>query len=211
MTTTAQSIIKQAQELLQDTTGVRWSAVNLVAHLNDGQRALVELRPEMFAATVPIALVAGAKQTIPSTVAKLLEIPRNTSGAAIFPVERAQLDAVEPTWYTKTGVTTIKHTTHDLREPHVFYVYPPAALGASVDAVGAVWPADVATPAGPLATNVSGNIDCKDDFKNALLHFVVSRALMADAEDGNAALAASHAELFSAHAGGSAPAIANKD
>lgn len=202
MTTTAQAIIKQAQELLQDTAGTRWPAADLVAHLNDGQRALVEMRPEMFSAIVPIALVAGAKQTVPATCAKLLEIPRNTSGAVIRPVERAQLDAVEPTWYTKTGATTIKHTTHDPREPHAFYCYPPAALGASVDAVCAVWPADVATPSGAAYGSVTGNINCKDDFKNALLHFVVSRAYLVDAEfGGNPELAASHAQLFTAHAG----------
>lgn len=212
MAVAAQSIIKQAQELLQDAAGTRWSAADLVAHLNDGQRALVEARPEMFAATVAIALVAGPKQTLPATAAKLLEIPRNTNGAAIRPVERAQLDAVEPSWYTKTGVTTIKHSTHDVREPHVFYVYPPAAVGASVDAVCAVWPADVATPAGATYTSVTGNINCKDDFKNALLHFVVSRAYMVDAEfGGNAQLATSHAQLFTAYAGGTGPAIATKD
>lgn len=212
MTITAQSIIKQAQELLQDP-GIRWPAVDLVVHLNDGQRALVEARPEMFAATVPIVLVAGAKQSIPSTAAKLLEIPRNTNGAGIRPVERSHLDAVEPSWYTKTGVTTIKHTMHDTREPHVFYVYPPAAAsGASVDAVCAIWPADVAVASGAAYSTVTGNINCKDDFKNALLHFVVSRAYMADAEsEGNAALAASHAQLFSAYAAGeTGPAIASK-
>lgn len=213
MTVAAQAIIKQAQELLQDPAGTRWSAIDLVAHLNDGQRALVEIRPEMFAATVAIALVAGAKQTIPATAAKLMEIPRNTNGAAIRPVERVHLDSVEPTWYTKTGVTAIKHTTHDVREPHVFYVYPPAAAsGASVDAVCVVWPADVATPSGAAYTTVTGNINCKDDFKNALLHFVVSRAYMVDAEfGGNAQLAASHAQLFTAHAGGTGPAVASNE
>lgn len=213
MAVTAQSIIKQAQELLQDTAGTRWPASDLVAHLNDGQRALVEIRPEMFAATVAVTLVAGPRQTLPSTAAKLLEIPRNTNGAAIRPVERVQLDAVEPNWYTKTGVTAVKHTTHDPREPHVFYVYPPAAAsGASVDAVCATWPADVAAPSGPTYTGVSGNVNCKDDFKNALLHFVVSRAYMVDAEfGGNAQLASSHAQLFTAHAGGTGPAIAGKE
>ena len=212
MTVTAQSIIRQAQELLQDKDGIRWPATDLVVHLNDGQRALVEMRPEMFAVTVPIALVAGPKQTLPATVAKLLEISRNTNGAAIRPVERMLLDAMEPNWYTKTGVTAIKHSTHDVREPHVFYVYPPAAIGASVDAVCVVWPAEVETPTGPLSSQVSGNINCKDDLKNALLHFVVSRAYLVDAEfGGNPELAASHAQLFARFAGGATPPLAGKE
>ena len=152
MTTTAQSIITQAHELLQDPDGTRWKATELVQHLNDGQRALVELRPEMFAVTVATALIAGPKQTVPAACAELLEIPRNTSGNAIRPVERAQLDAIEPNWYTKTGTTAIKHTMVDAREPNVFYVYPPAAVGASVDLV---YPClgGVCSPSGPDCVN----------------------------------------------------------
>ena len=212
MTTTAQSIIKQAHELLQDPDGTRWPATELVAHLNDGQRALAELRPEMFAVTAAAALVAGPKQTTPSACAKLLEIPRNTSGAAIRPVERSQLDAIEPSWYTSTGVTTIKHTMVDAREPFVYYVYPPAASsGASVDLVYAAWPTDVSAPGGITAATVSGNIGVSDEFKNALLHFVVGRAFMKDADfGGNAALSASHLQLFTSFAGATEPPAADK-
>ena len=212
MTTTAQSIIAQAQELLQDPTGVRWPATELVAHLNDGQRALCELRPEEFAVTAAYPLVAGPKQTTPANCAKLLEVSRNTNGAAIRPVERRQLDAIEPSWYTKAGATTIKHTTQDAREPNVFYVYPPASVGASVDLVYAAYPADVATPTGPLAANVAGNLNCPDAYKNALLHWVIARAYMKDAEfGGNATLSASHMQLFSAGAGAPEPAVADKE
>lgn len=212
MTTTAQSIIKQAHELLQDPEGTRWKATELVAHLNDGQRALVELRPEMFAVTAATALVAGPRQTTPAACAGLMEIPRNTNGAAIRPVERAQLDAIEPSWYTNTGVTAIKHTMVDAREPDVYYVYPPAAVGASVDLVYAAWPADVATPSGVTAATVTGNANVDDSLKIALLHFVVARAYMVDAEfGGNATLAATHLQLFSASAGGTKPPVAAKE
>lgn len=212
MTTTAQSIIKQAHELLQDPDGIRWPATELVAHLNDGQRALVELRPEMFAVTVATALVAGPKQTTPAACAELLEIPRNTSGPAIRPVERAQLDAIEPDWYSLTGVTVIKHTMVDAREPNVFYVYPPAAVGANVSLVYAAWPADVTAPSGVIASTVSGNVNVDDLFKTALLHWVLSRAHMKDAEfGGNATLAATHLQLFAAAAGAPGPAVAAKE
>lgn len=212
MTTSAQSIIKQAHELLQDPEGTRWKATELVAHLNDGQRALVELRPEMFAVTVATALIAGPKQTVPAACAELLEIPRNTSGNAIRPVDRAQLDAIEPNWYVKNGVMAIKHTMVDAREPNVYYVYPPASVGASVDLVYAAWPAEVPAPSGVTAATVTGNIGVDDSFKNALLHFVLSRSFMKDAEfGGNATLAASHYQLFTSAAGATEPAVASKD
>lgn len=212
MTISAKSIITQAQEILQDPAGIRWPATELVAHLNDGQRALVDLRPDEFAVTAAQALVAGPKQSTPADCAQLLEVPRNTGGAAIRPVERGQLDAIEPSWYTKTGVTTIKHTTQDSREPNVFYVYPPAALGASVDLVYAAYPVDVAAPGGAAASTVTGNINCDDGFKNALLHFCLARAYMKDAEfGGNATLSAAHMQLFSAGAGATTPAVADKE
>lgn len=212
MTITAQSLIAQAQELLQDLTGTRWSATELVAHLNDGQRALVDLRPEEFAITAPLALVVGPKQTVPTACAKLLEIPRNTNGAVIRPVERKQLDAIEPSWYTKPGAVTIQHTTVDAREPSRFYVYPPAALGASVDLVYAAYPTDIAAATGPLAANVTGNLQCPDAYKNALLHWVLARAFMKDAEfGGNAAMSAGHLQLFSAGAGSPEPTVADKE
>lgn len=212
MTITAQSIIKQAHELLQDPDGTRWPAAELVSHLNDGQRALVELRPEKFAVTAAFALVSGPKQTTPAACSRLLEIPRNTNGASLRPVERHQLDAIEPNWYTKPGVTALKHTMVDAREPNVFYVYPPASVGASVDLVYAAWPADIPAPGGATAATVTGNVSVSDEFKNALLHFCVARAYWKDAEfGGNSALAASNYQLFTANAGATEPPTAAKD
>ena len=43
--TSTQSIITQAQAILQDT-GVRWPVSELVQYLNDGQREAASLRPD---------------------------------------------------------------------------------------------------------------------------------------------------------------------
>jgi hypothetical protein len=210
MTTTAQSIIKDAQVHLQDEAGVRWPATELVAALNDGQRELVTLRPDMFTVTAALALVAGPKQSTPVNCAELLSVPRNTSGPAIRAVERRLLDDVDPAWHTKTGVTTIQHVARESFEPNHFYVYPPAAAtGASVDLIYAAWPADVATPAGAAFSTVAGNINTDDQFKNALLHFVLFRSYSKDAEfGGNAATAGAHYALFKTGSGAAVPAAA---
>lgn len=196
MTTTAQSIIKTAQQLLQDESGIRWPASELIESLNAGQRDIATLRPDMMAVTAELALVAGPKQTVPAGCSKLIEVPRNTLGAAVRQVDRNLLDAVEPNWYAKPGTKAIKHFTHDPREPAVFYVYPPAALGASVDIVYAAMPVDVPAPTGPTFAGVTGNVSVPDVFANALLHFVMFRALAKDAEVGNAAMSAAHYQLF---------------
>ncbi len=68
-----------------------------------------------------------------------------------------------------------------------------------------VMPTDVATPSGAAYTTVTGSLTGKDTIKNPLLHFVVSRALMKDAEfGGNAAMSASHYQLFMSLVSGSA-------
>lgn len=52
-------------------------------------------------------------------------------------------------------------------------------------------------PGGAAYTTVTGTLIGKDAIKNPLLHFVLFRAFMKDAEfGGNAALSASHYQLF---------------
>ena len=189
MTTSVQSIITKVQELLQDKLGIRWPVAHLVAHINDGQREIATLRPDLFVVTVSIS-ITGVKHTIPGAAVNPIEIVRNTNGAAIRQTDRNMLDAVEPGWYSKTPSKVIKHFCYDSREPDVFYTYPPAAAGASVDAVYSTLPADA---------TLDGNINCKDTCATPLMHFCLFRAYMKDAEfGGNAALSASHYQLFKA-------------
>lgn len=197
MTITAQSIVQEAQELLQDVAGVRWPAAELVNHLNDGQRELATLRPDWYATNAPLVLVAGAKQTLPAACISFMDLVRNTNGQAIIQVEQRMLDAFNPSWYTGTSSGTIQHFTYDPRNRDTLFVYPPAIAGTSVDAVYSVMPADIPAPGGSAYTTVTGTLTGKDSIKNPLLHFVLFRAFAKDAEfGGNAAMSASHYQLF---------------
>jgi len=192
--TSTQSIITQAQAILQDT-GVRWPVSELVQYLNDGQREAASLRPDQFTKSTSLTL-NGFKHTLPAECSKFIEMPRNAAGQAIRQVDRNMLDAVEPSWYTKTGQTVVKHFCHDPRDPMVFWTYPPA-LGSTVDVTYAVLPAD---------TTISGNLNVPDIFANAVLHFVLFRAFAKDAEyANNAALSAAHLQLFKAGLAEEAP------
>lgn len=205
MTITAQSIIQEAQEILQDIAGVRWAATELVAHLNDGQRELATLRPDWYATNAALVLALGAKQALPVACVNFMDITRNTNGPAITQVEQRMLDAIDRSWYTKTPVAVIKHFTYDPRNRDVLFVYPPAIAGTSVDAVYSVMPADIPAPGGAPYTTVNGTLTGKDSIKNPLLHFVLFRAFAKDAEfGGNATMSASHYQLFVSLVGGSA-------
>ena len=126
MALTASSIIRRAVETIQDTTSVRWPVSELVRYLNDGQREVVLYRPDAMVTNASITLVAGAKQTLPSTGSKLIDIIRNTSGVkrSVRLTDRHILDSQTPSWYNLTGVTEILHYMYDPRDPKLFYVYP---------------------------------------------------------------------------------------
>ena len=200
MATTAQSIILRVVETLKDTDAVRWTALELVRYLNDGQRAIVEVRPDATATTTSVSLVAGSRQSVPATASRLIQVVRNTSGSkrVIRSTSRLLLDSQMPDWHSHTGSTEIVHSFHDMREPKVFYVYPPAAVGASVELTYSLYPTDVAEPAeGAAVSAVTGVIDLPDHFANALADYVLYRAFSKDAEENAVAgRAAQHSGAF---------------
>jgi hypothetical protein len=203
MALTAQSLIQRAVITLQDTTSIRWPANELVRYLNDGQREIALLRPDALVANATVALTAGAKQALPSAASKLIDVIKNTGGnkRAVRMTTRTILDSQIPSWYNQTGVTEILHYVYDVRDPKVFYVYPPAASsGASVDLVYSAYPTDIAEPAdGALYSAVSGNISVPDIYGNTLVDYVLYRAYTKDAEfSSNATRAQAHYGAFSA-------------
>ena len=201
MAFSAQNVLKRVVITLQDANAVRWPTAELVRYLNDGQRDIALVRPDATSTTATLALAGGARQTLPSTGAKLLEIIRNTGGTkrAIRLTSRVILDAQVPDWYNKPGVTDIRHYTYDPREPRIFYVYPPAASSnASVELIYSAYPTDITEPSGSaLYTDVSGNISVADIYVNALVNYILYRAYSKDSENAmNAQLAASFYQLY---------------
>ena len=185
----ASIILDQVTDILQDKTNIRWTEAELIRSLNDGQRAIVLLRPDSSAQNAAIQLVAGSKQSIPSTGLRLLDIVRNmgTNGAiagrAVRIVQREVLDAQIPDWHTQTG-TVVKHYMLDNRDPRRFYVYPAVPANASVflELVYSSNPRDVASSTDMVSVD--------DIYAPALVNYVVFRAYSKDAEytaDGSAA------------------------
>jgi hypothetical protein len=203
MALTAQSIIRRAVETLQDSTSIRWPINELVRYLNDGQREVVLYRPDAMVTGATVTCIAGTRQSLPTNGAKLIEVVRNAASTsakkAIRMVNREILDAQTPNWHNLTGSVDILHFMYDVRDPRVFYVYPPATTAAQVDIVYSAYPTDITEPAdGALYTAVSGNISLPDIYGNVVLDYVLYRAFTKDAEyAGNAARATAHYQAFS--------------
>jgi hypothetical protein len=203
MTIAAQSIIRRVVETMQDNTSVRWPVAELVRYLNDGQREVVLYRPDSMVTNATVALVAGAKQAVPTNGSKLIDVIRNTAGTkrSVRMTVRNILDTQSPNWYNLTGVTEILHYMYDARDPKVFYVYPPAAsTGASVEIVYSAYPTDIAEPAdGAVYSAVTGNISLPDIYGNVLADYILYRAYTKDSEyAGNAQRAQAHYAAFQA-------------
>lgn len=203
MPISAQSIIRRVVETMQDNTSVRWPVAELVRYLNDGQREVVLYRPDSMVTNATVALVAGAKQAIPTNGSKLIDVIRNTGGTkrSVRMTVRNILDTQSPNWYNLTGLTEILHYMYDPRDPKVFYVYPPAAAsGASVEIVYSAYPTDITEPAdGAVYSAVTGNISLPDIYGNVLADYILYRAYTKDSEyAGNAQRAQAHYGAFQA-------------
>jgi len=144
MAVSVNSVIDRVQQVLQDTTGVRWPVTDeLVLWINDAQREIALLKPDASAVNTTINLVAGTKQSIPADGNRLLKVVRNMSnlgagligGRAVRLVDVAVLDTQTPDWHDPnvSGAaahgSVVEHYVYDESNPRNFYVYP----GATVD------------------------------------------------------------------------------
>jgi len=202
-TLTGANLITRVQDTLQDTTSVRWSEAELLRYINDGQREVVNLRPDASALTANVQLSTGTLQTIPTSGLRLLKITRNmsgtsgsaTGGRAIRIVDFDILNTQEPDWNdpTVTGDAThgtvVKHYAFDQDDPRKYYVYPGVAGSAYVEIVYSKSPDDF--------SSTSSTLDIDDIFANAIVDFVLYKAYLKDAEyAGNAVRSNQHYALF---------------
>lgn len=207
-TLTGANLISRIQDILQDTTSIRWPEAELLRYINDAQREVVNLRPESAADHSNVQLVAGTEQTIPDVALRLIKVVRNMSAAggsatgkrAIRLVDVDILNTQEPDWHdpTVTGDaahgTVPKHYIFDEDDPRKYYVYPGVSGNAYVEIVTARSPTDLSA--------TSSTIYIDDIFANALIDYTLFRCYMKDAEfAGNSQRAGTHFGLFSSSLG----------
>jgi hypothetical protein len=174
MSITAQATINKASIVLVDVTKTRWADTELLGWLNDGRREISVIRPDIYYAVDGQVLVAGAKQTLPATAVRLIDVPRNVEGPAITPVERGYLDQQNPAWYQKAKSKTIRHFMSDERSPMTYWVYPPAAVGAEVELV---------IQEAVIDYSLSSTLSVFEEmYSAALIDYILYRAYSKDAE-----------------------------
>lgn len=189
MALTAANILSRATMIIQDLTNVRWPEAELLNWLNDARRELAVVRPDIYSTMATKSLDAGAKQTLPADGLRLMDVPRNTSGPAITITQRGFLDQQNASWHQTSSSATIKHFMIDDRNPSVFWVYPPASGGASVELIYQKAPTDYGT--GDTLTSY------ETLYGGAMVDYICYRAFSKDSEyAGNAQRALAHYQQF---------------
>lgn len=186
----AGDVITRAQLVLNDNDPpyVRWKQPEMFGWLNDAACEVVIRRPAARAVTGIINLVAGAKQAIPAGGLELLDVVRNISGRSIRRTDRQLLDDSAPDWHSMKQSSTVRQFTFDERTPTVFYVYPPAKVGAQIEALYSAAP--------PAVAKEDDELDLDRAYIGPLVSYILYRALAKDSEYANGALAAAHFQAF---------------
>ncbi len=189
MAVKAKDVIDSATKDLQDAGNTRWTRTDQLLWLNDGQREAVIYRPDASTSVLDYTLAAGWLQTIPATAIRLIEVKANTAGRACTLTKREALDSIRPNWRNDPPADTIKAWVFDERDGRHFEVWPPATTAASLKVVVSVPPTDCA--------DENANISLDDQFKGALVSYVLHRAFRRDgADESNARQADMYYQMF---------------
>lgn len=202
------SILARAQDELNDIDGERWDPSRLVDFINEGQRAIVEVKPTAFVLAQSVQLQPGTAQALPASGIQLIDIPRNmgtdgaTPGRVVRRADRRVLDARAPMWHQAEADAEVRHFMFDGDTPRRYYVYPPqpaTACGYVEMVMGAM----------PPTIGQNDAISLDDVYDPALLDYVLYRAFSKDTEfaaDQNRSSA--HYQAFAAAIGAKAKAEA---
>lgn len=211
----ARDVLNDAAVTLLDVDSVRWTAAELFGYLNDGLKAVAAAKPNAYTQTVTLILVAGTLQTLPPEYRSISRVTRNmilghtdpggpTGGAAIRSLSSTeQLDALIPDWQSNTSMQgkTVQHVIYDLADPGRFYVAPANDGTGKIEAVVLANPPvmtiSLTNNQAKFTNNYTVEIPLGDEYKNALLDYVLARAYSKDSAIPAAAEKASaHAKLF---------------
>ena len=181
--TTVSVIVNNAKLVMQEITaaGTRWTNEELIGWLNEFYQAAVQLRPDAFSVNESLDLIAGTKQSIPASGLRLLDVIRNDAGMAILTTTRRALDSTRRTWHSDPESTFIEQFVYDELDPTRFYVYPPAAVGATVEVLYSAVPTPHDASQG-LAVAGLEPFKLNDAYAPVATDYILYRAYSKDAE-----------------------------
>lgn len=148
-----QDIVQRIQAMLRDANQDSWPEDVIRLAIYEAEKVIVNFRPDAAPIDAVYTCVAGIKQTIAALTPppnRLLSIKYNrvgdVDGRSVRRVALGDIDAIRPEWRSQPAATVIREFMHDEREPMVFYVSPPAAVGAKLQISYSAIPAKYPEP-----------------------------------------------------------------
>lgn len=175
--------------LFDPAPGAGWADDELLAYLNEGIRATVAAKPDVYPVSGAIPLVAGVVQALPTGGVLLIDITHNIdTGRTVSVVDLALLQEASRFWPAATQQPEVENFAIDPRTPRKFLVSPPN------DGAGQVHGTYGGTPAALTAT--SDTFPLLDVYQPALVDFVISRAYAKNSKRQDLAKAAAYRQQW---------------
>lgn len=185
----ASDVIAGARKLLVDSTGVRWTNLDLLGWVDEAQLQVVAVRPDANSKRADLTLVGGIEQSIPGDGTRLLSVLHNVGGRVITLVSRNELSSVDVNWPASPARGAQRHYMFDPDTPKVFEVWPPAIAGSKARISYAVIPAKV--------TALTDDLTLDGIYLPSLTDWVCYRAYETDSDDpSDVSRAANHLAAF---------------
>lgn len=206
MSISGASILNAVAVKLFDPDFVRWSVFELFQDMNDGQREIVYYKPDANTVNEAITLTDDSiKQTI-AGCQYLFDVIENVgSGRLISLMDKQLLSTAAPTWHSTTvnEAVGVKYYSYDEKDKANFYVYPKPVKTTDDMQVNVLYsklPDDVAyTSTADISmtiSQVSGDIQISEEYKNALVDYILFRAFSKDSPHSSSARAQLHYQSF---------------
>jgi len=175
MATKVRSLLNRAAALLNDEEFVRWKEAELLEWLNDGQKAVARgPATDAYVLRDDITCVAGTVQDLPGDTVRLIDVVKAVAtGSAILQADYALVDILAGQWRAAAAAEA-QNFFYDERNPKQVELYPPQIGGELIEILYNAMPANAL---------VNGSIAIDDAYADALIDYMVYRALSKDTED----------------------------
>lgn len=178
-------VSRQLNDQRKNKQFTRWTRLDLLEYLNQALKEIATYRPEAFARTIDLPLVAGRTQQVPEGTT-LRGFGSDSKGNTAHSTDDALLKAFgayiacPPKVEMENGsvVYAVKSFAVDSIDPKVFYVSPPVPIGITVVVKAQI---DGKAPEYTVA-DWGVAVEIQDKFYNNLIDFMKARAYQLDSE-----------------------------
>jgi len=187
----AVDLINRVSRILNDEEdgARRWGRSELLEWLNDGQREVVLHRPDSSVRNVEFSCINNARQTLPEEALSLVDVMRNADGTPIFQMASLEWGCLDHGMESER----IDLFSFDERNPRAFYLHPIPDAGSVVELVYSVLPQEVVVTDFESDTSA---LSISAIYANAVLDYMLFRALQKEDDAASSSRAAAHYEAF---------------